>query len=77
MSNELQINKIRTVKDLLKSCNGDYELFGNTIKNYLICNGGKLMTWEDWYKKPHPMISETEDAIFEIIDQKALPEPEK
>jgi hypothetical protein len=44
------------------------------IKNYLICNGDKLMSWEDWYKKPHPMISETEDADFEVIELKLLPQ---
>lgn len=76
MSNELVKMKlglnskpIRTVKDLMKATikkgatfqNGGYDLFGEEIKKYLICKGGNLMTWVDWYKKPHPSISETED----------------
>lgn len=77
MKKELQVVVIKTVRDLLKACNGDYQLFGNTIKNYLICNGGKLMTWEDWYKKPHPSISDTEDIDFEIVEIKQLPSPKK
>lgn len=72
-----KIREIKTVRDLLRACNGDYVLFGNTIKNYLICKGGKLMTWEDWINKPHPLISETEDADFEVIEPKKLPQPNR
>lgn len=71
---------IRTVKDLIKATvlpgatltNGGYDLFSEEIKKYLICKGGNLMTWEDWYKKPHQLISKTEDAEFEVIKPKHI-----
>lgn len=78
MKNTIKIYRepIRTVKDLFKATvrkgatfeNGGYDLFSEEIKKYIICKGGNLMTWEDWYKKPHPLISKTEDAEFEIIE---------
>jgi hypothetical protein len=86
MKKELQnIKGIRTVKDLMKAtikedatfANGGYNLFAEEIKKYLICKGGKLMLWEDWYKKPHPRISVTIDAEFEIVEAKQLPEPKE
>lgn len=73
--NEIVRNEIRTVKDLMKAtipkdatfANGGYDLFNEEIKKYLICKGGNLMTWEDWYNKPHPSISKTEDVDFEEV----------
>lgn len=71
---------IRTVKDLIKATipkgatftNKGYDVFAEEIKKYVICKGGNLMTWEDWYKKPHPMISKTEDTEFEIVEPKQI-----
>ncbi len=71
---------IRTVKDLMKATikkgatfsNGGYDLFSNELKKFIICKGGNLMLWEDWYKKPHPLISKTEDAEFEIVETKTI-----
>ena len=87
MSNELQKDGgkvqrrvIRTVKDLMKATvlpgatmkNGGFDLFTEELKKYLIGKGGTLMTWEDWYKKTHPLISKTEDAEFEIVEPKKI-----
>lgn len=77
----LKYNKpIRTVKDLMRATipkgatmtNGGYDLFTEEIKKYLICKGGNLMTWEDWYNKPHPLISKIEDAEFELLELKQI-----
>lgn len=76
MSKEIgNIKGIRTVKDLMRATipkgatleNGGYDLFTEGIKKYLICEGGNLMTWDDWYKKPHPLISTTEDIPHEEV----------
>lgn len=78
-------NPIRTVKDLFKATvkegatltNGGYDLFDKEVRKYVICKGGNLMTWEDWYKKPHPLISKTEDAEFEEVNPKLLEDKTK
>lgn len=67
-----RVIKIETVKQLLRAC-PNIEVFGEEIKKYIITKGGKLMLWEDWYNKPHPLISKTEDAEFEIVVNKLLP----
>jgi len=82
MSKELQFNGrgIRTIKDLMRATikdgatmtNGGYDVFGEELKKYIVCKNGELMLWEDWYKKPHPSISKTEDADFEIIPPKQI-----
>ncbi len=71
-----RVVKIETVKQLMRAC-PTLEIFGEEIKKYVITKGGRLMLWEDWYKKPHPLISKTEDAEFEIIVQKVLPDSKK
>ena len=87
MSNELKKDGgkirqmvIRTVKDLMKATvlpgatmkNGGFNLFTEELKKYLIGKNGSLMTWEDWYKKPHPLVSKTEDVEFEVIEPKQI-----
>lgn len=67
-----RIIKIKTVKQLLSAC-PNIEVFGEEIKKYVITKGGRLMLWEDWYKRPHPLISKTEDAEYEIVVKKLLP----
>lgn len=74
------IREIRTVGDLMKATvkdgatisNGGYDLFFDELKKYIICDGNKLMLWEDWYKKPHPLISNIVDVDFEIIQTKQI-----
>jgi hypothetical protein len=68
---ELAVSKIETVRDLWRACK-NAEQFGNELKKYIITKGNRLMLWEDWYKKPHPLISKTEDAEFEVIEPKQL-----
>lgn len=71
---------IRNVNDLLSATvpeggtmlNGGYDLFYEELKKYIICKNEDLMTWEDWYKKPHPSISKTEDAEFELVSHKLI-----
>ncbi len=78
----IQGKPIRTLKDLMGATikkgatllNGGYDLFGEEVKKYVICKNGDLMKWEDWYKKPYPRINATEDADFEVIEPKQLPE---
>jgi hypothetical protein len=75
MSTGIAIKKIETVKDLMNATvpkgatfiNGGYDLFYKELKKYIIVKGNKLMLWEDWYNKPHPLISKTEDADFEVV----------